>query len=103
MADTGYRFIDKDPAVDVARFAMEQAGFKGRGRFAHVAEEAGVSASTVRNLDLGKTRKPQHATFRAIMQACGFVERWVKVGERKALTINYNAERGQPVFKFGRL
>ena len=70
---TGYRFLDKDPAIDTFREAMRKSGLT----FQQIALTSGVTAATLRKWDKGTTLKPQHLTLRFAMSACGFEEVWI--------------------------
>ncbi len=72
---TGYRFLDRDPIVDLCLYAMDKSGF----RITEIAEEANysVAPSTIRNLAYGKTRRPTHNTVRCIIEGCGGQEVFV--------------------------
>ena len=91
-ASTGYRFVDKDPIIDAIRFAIKETGMKS----SEIALLANVSKTTLYNYDYGKVRKPQHATARSVLNACGFEELWVSKTHR--VRINYGHERGAPSF-----
>lgn len=69
---TGHRFLEKDPIVDVIRAAMDKRGWNCN----RIAELADVAPGTIRNIDFGETRRPQHHTTRRIMGACGYQEVW---------------------------
>ena len=62
-----YVFRDKDPIIDAARTAFEDAG----GSYAEIAARSSVSYSTVRAWFNGKTRRPQFATIAEFAIACG--------------------------------
>lgn len=72
-AVTGYRFLDKDPIIDVFREAMRQSGKTA----SKIADDAGLARTTTRGWDVGDTRRPQHVTLRAAMAACGYREVWM--------------------------
>src|SRR6185437_5874266 len=93
----GYRFKDKDPAIDAFRAALERSGLS----LAQVSTRSNVSLTTLYNWDYGKTKKPQHATLSAAMEACGYKEVWMN-GEH-SLTINYKHERGAPAFRIRKI
>ena len=63
-----YNFIDKDPECDVFRTLYQKEHIKE----SDLAVLAGLSASTVKNMFGGKTRKPQHATFAKMAGAMGY-------------------------------
>jgi transcriptional regulator with XRE-family HTH domain len=63
-----YNFVDKDPECDVFRTLYQKEHIKETD----LAVLAGLSASTVKNMFGGKTRKPQHATFAKMAGAMGY-------------------------------
>lgn len=81
---TGYRFLDKDPVIDVYRTARERTGMT----FAQIALKSGVTEATLRAWDYGATKRPQHLTLRFAMDAMGYKETWVN-GEGRPLAANY--------------
>ena len=64
----GYRFIDKDPMIDLVCHLIEKDGRK----YSELAEKSGVAATTMRNWDKGKTRRPQNITIRAVLRTVGY-------------------------------
>ena len=69
-----YSFVDKDPAIDIARTAIQDCGLTYR----EVSELSDVSETTLVGWFHGKTRRPQHATIMAVMQGIGYEQRWTK-------------------------
>lgn len=69
----GYRFIDKDPVIGL----FQEAKRRSQLNLKQIAEESRVALATLRSWDSGKTRKPQHATLRAALRACGYNEQFV--------------------------
>jgi hypothetical protein len=63
-----YNFIDKDPEIDNFRTIWQ----KERIKESDLAVLAGLSASTVKNMFGGETRRPQHATFAKMASAMGY-------------------------------
>jgi transcriptional regulator with XRE-family HTH domain len=63
-----YNFIDKDPEIDVWRTIWQKEHLKETD----LAVLAGLSASTVKNMFGGETRRPQHATFAKLAGAMGY-------------------------------
>ena len=63
-----YNFVDKNPECDVFRTLYQKEHIKETD----LAVLAGLSASTVKNMFGGKTRKPQHATFAKMAGAMGY-------------------------------
>lgn len=63
-----YNFIDKDPEIDVFRTLWQ----KDRIKEVDLADLAGLSVSTVKNMFGGTTRRPAHATFAKMAGAMGY-------------------------------
>lgn len=63
-----YNFIDKDPEIDKFRTIWQKEHIKETD----LAVLAGLSASTVRNMFGGETKRPQHATFAKMAGAMGY-------------------------------
>jgi DNA-binding phage protein len=62
-----YLFIDKDPVIDALRTSVSQAHV----RYTQLAEDSGVSSTTISNWFVGKTRRPQFCTVMAVTKALG--------------------------------
>lgn len=62
-----YNFVDKDPAIDLSRTAVEDSGLSYR----EISETSGVSTTTLYNWYHGKTRRPQFATMAEVLLTCG--------------------------------
>lgn len=96
---TGYRFLDKDPCVDLFRSAMDRTGMT----FQQISEKGGPAVETMRAWDLGTTKRPQHLTFRFAMSAMGFSEVYVdKDGGRLDARYTKEALRDDNVVRFRR-
>jgi transcriptional regulator with XRE-family HTH domain len=78
-----YNFIDKDPECDVFRTLYQKEHIKEND----LAVLAGLSATTVKNMFGGKTRRPQHATFAKMAGAMGY-----KYGLQREDTPDYENE-----------
>jgi transcriptional regulator with XRE-family HTH domain len=78
-----YNFINKDPEIDVFRTIWQKEHLKE----SDLAVLAGLSASTVRNMFGGETKRPQHATFAKMAGAMGY-----KYGLEREQKPDYNAE-----------
>lgn len=63
-----YNFIDKDPEIDKFRTIYQKEHIKEND----LAVLAGLSASTVKNMFGGETKRPQHATFAKMAGAMGY-------------------------------
>lgn len=73
-----YRFIDKDPAIDVVRTAYYDAGVS----IDSVAAEARVSRTTIYNWLYGRVRRPQRWTVERVLGALGVEVVYLKGGRR---------------------
>ncbi len=62
-----YLFVDKDPIIDAFRTARSDKGLS----YAELSAESGVSATTFRNWEHGKTRRPMFSTVMAAVNALG--------------------------------
>lgn len=62
-----YRFIDKDPVVDLIRSAV----FDDKREIKDIAAEARVHPNTISRWLYGDTRRPQHFTLMRVFFALG--------------------------------
>ncbi len=62
-----YVFIDKDPIIDLARTAVDDADLS----YQEVHARSNVSTTTLYNWFNGKTRRPQFATVASVLLSCG--------------------------------
>lgn len=79
-----YFFREHDPKMDAVDRLYELAGVigqNGKPRFAQIAEESGVSETTIRNWRKRKTKRPTNAAQEAVIRGLG--------GES---TITYNGQ-----------
>lgn len=60
-----YSFIDKDPVIDAVRTARSDA----KASYTELSINSGVSVTTLRNWEHGKTRRPQFSTVSAVARA----------------------------------
>ena len=63
-----YVFIDKDPMIDQVRTVVTDSHMT----YKSIAEASGVGRETIRKWLDGATKKPQAATFNAVLRACGY-------------------------------
>jgi DNA-binding phage protein len=63
-----YNFIDKDPMIDQVRTVVADSHMTYKA----IAEASGVSRHTISGWLDGTTKKPQAATFNAVLRTCGF-------------------------------
>jgi len=71
-----YRFIDKDPIVDILRTMI--GGKQPRGTIERLAAEARLSPSTITKLFYGDTKRPQNMTVDALLRAMGYERQIVR-------------------------
>lgn len=69
-----YSFIDKDPAIDKIRTAINDSGKS----YDWIADRSGVNVTTLRNWFGGTTKRPQFATLCAVARALGYDFKLVK-------------------------
>ena len=62
-----YNFVDKDPMIDQVRTVVADSHMT----YKSIAEASGVGRETIRKWLDGATKKPQAATFNAVLRACG--------------------------------
>jgi transcriptional regulator with XRE-family HTH domain len=63
-----YNFVDKDPMIDQVRTVVHDSHMTYKA----ISEASGVSLLTIRGWLDGRTKKPQAATFNAVLRACGY-------------------------------
>lgn len=68
-----YRFVDKDPVVDMIRTAV----YESRMKIGKIAEEAGVCQQTISNWLYGDVKRPQSYTIYRVCKALGIEVRYV--------------------------
>jgi hypothetical protein len=72
-----YRYIDKNPVIDVMRTALQDVGIGVEKRRLRIAAEiSGLSHSCLEALFHGETRNPQHRTVMGLMTSIGYKESW---------------------------
>lgn len=78
----GYRFIDKDPDMDMVIAAIGNSGLSSE-KIEELTVQIGrkVSASTIIGWTYGKTKRPQNFTLNSVMIALGYEREWRKDGE----------------------
>lgn len=78
----GYRFIDKDPDMDMVVAAIGNSGLSSEKIEAlTISIGRKVSASTIIGWTYGKTKRPQNYTLNSVMIALGYEREWKKNGE----------------------
>lgn len=78
MAKQDYRFIDKDPIIDMIRTEAQRHGPLKGGQIERLAEESGVSSGTIRNWFFGETKRPQSLSTRFVLEALGVTIKYVR-------------------------
>lgn len=63
-----YNFVNKDPMIDQVRTIVQDSHMT----YTAIADASGVNRSTISNWLDGNVKKPQAATFNAVLRACGF-------------------------------
>jgi hypothetical protein len=63
-----YNFVDKDPMIDQVRTVILDT----HQTYRQISENSGVAENTLKNWLDGSTRKPQAASFNAVLRACGY-------------------------------
>jgi transcriptional regulator with XRE-family HTH domain len=63
-----YSFVDKDPMIDQVRTIVQESHMTYKA----IAEASNVNTQTIRNWLDGGVRKPQAATFNAVLRALGY-------------------------------
>lgn len=66
-----------DPVIEQVLEILQNAEMK----FQQASDLSGVSTSTIRNWNKGKTRRPQNTTIEAVGRACGYGRKWTKIKE----------------------
>lgn len=64
---TEYRFLDKDPIIDIIRTAV----FKSRIPIKLIAAQARIRPATISRWLYGDTRRPQNYTIQAVLTVLG--------------------------------
>lgn len=77
MSKTDYRFINKDPIIDIIRTAMQRRGNISPEQINRVAFDAGIHPGTLHNWLEGDTRRPLSITTRFVLEALGVTVRYI--------------------------
>jgi transcriptional regulator with XRE-family HTH domain len=75
---TDYRFIDKDPIIDLIRTAYSQ----GELELKSLAAEARVHPQTISRWLYGDVKRPQNWTVQKVLRALGVETRYYLVGTK---------------------
>ena len=76
-----YSFVDKDPMIDQVRTVIQDS----KRTYKDIANDSGVTANTIRNWLDGNTKKPQAATFNAVLRALGWKLGIVPMSQRETI------------------
>lgn len=72
MPNNDYRFIDKDPVIDVIRTEAQRYNHNLDNHYlAKLSDASGVSIGTLHNWFNGDTRRPQSLSTRFVLEALG--------------------------------
>jgi hypothetical protein len=71
-----YNFVDKDPMIDQVRTVVLGSTMTYKA----IANASGVAENTIRNWLDGATKKPQAATFNAVLRTCGYKLSIIPIG-----------------------
>ena len=71
MSKNDYRFVDKDPVIDVIRTAFQRKGNLSHEQILKVSYESGVSASAISGWLFGDVRRPWSLSTRFVLEALG--------------------------------
>lgn len=78
MSRDDYRFIDKDPVIDVIRTEAQRYGNLSHDQLSKLSVESGVSVSTLHNWFFGETRRPQSLSTRFVLEALDVSIKYVR-------------------------
>ena len=82
MTQVDYRFIDKDPIIDVIRTAMQRRGNASPDQINRVAYDAGIHPGTLHNWLNGDTRRPLSITTRFVLEALGVTIKYIDENDK---------------------
>lgn len=82
MSQVDYRFIDKDPIIDIIRTAMQRTGNASPEQINRVAYDAGIHPGTLHNWLNGDTRRPLSITTRFVLEALGVTIKYMDANEK---------------------
>lgn len=78
-----YRFIDKDPVIDLIRTAV----YNDERTEREIAVAAFLHPSTLSKLLYGATKRPQHRTIGSLFEAMKIEQRYIYRGNGKTLKV----------------
>jgi hypothetical protein len=66
--DRGYRFTDRDPILELVSRAITDSGWSLKG----IEDKCGVTTTTLRAWQSGRTRRPQNSTVEMVLRTLGW-------------------------------
>jgi hypothetical protein len=69
--DTGYRFTDRDPILELVTRIITDSGWTLKA----IENKSGVCSSTLRKWQNGETKRPQNATVDMVMRILGYTRK----------------------------
>lgn len=79
-----YLFRSKDPIIDSLRTIIQDQ----KVSYTYIENSSGVTAHTLRQWFGGKTKRPQHATVKAVAAALGYDYQLVKTAGAQIVQLN---------------
>lgn len=73
-----YRYIDKNPVIDVVRTAIQDVGLFNKKGLKIVATLSSLGDKTLPSWFYEDVRDPKHSSVMAVMTAIGFEQTWGK-------------------------
>ena len=73
-----YRFVDKDPVIDVIRTELQRVGNLNHEQLARVSYQSGVSESAIKGWLFGDVRRPWSLSTRFVLEALGVTIQYVR-------------------------
>jgi len=93
-----YNFTDKDPIIDKLRTLFQAAKAHNKKlSYKVIAEQSGMSTTTMYNWFDGKTRRPQFATVMVFVRALDADLAIVRTNEDGTRTVMQITKRGSPI------
>lgn len=86
MPKRDYRWVNKDPIIDMLRTEAQRVGnIAGHQNnvLPRIAHDAGIGEGTLRNWFFGETKRPQNITTRFVLEALGIKTQYVRADGSK--------------------
>ena len=96
-AKTKYNWKDQHPIVDTIRTVMQD----DPRTYAKLAQDAGISPTTLRNWENGDVMRPTWPAIHAVLEACGYQIRALR--NDRYIVINHQKVRGTASFRVVRV